>query len=146
MVIRGGAGIGYNRMEEAITLNGRANPPLVVGLNLLGANVLYATPSDAHQFNGFPANPAAIETFSSTTGLPTSGPRVVLNAFPQNLVTPRTYRYSLDTNYNLGQNWVLKLGYQGRSSRHLTIQTNLNFLYAPLNPQVSESQLVLQQR
>ena len=118
IVIRGGFGIGYNRMEEAITLNGRANPPLVVGLNLFNSNVLYAASSGVRQFNGFPANPAAIETFNSN-GLPTNGSAVALNAFPENLVTPRTYRYSLDTDYNLGQNWVLKIGYRrGQQGQH----------------------------
>lgn len=135
-VIRGGAGIGYNRMEEAITLNGRANPPLVEGLTLLGSDVLYAVPGNVHQFSGWPINPAAITTFDPTTGLPSSGAPVTLNAFPENLVTPRTYRYSLDTDYDLGHNWVAKLGYQGSLSRHLTIQNNLNFIYAPLNPMV----------
>jgi hypothetical protein len=97
---------------------------------------LYATPSNVHQFSGYPVNPAAVETFSPTSGLPTNGAAVALNGFPENLVTPRTYRYSLDTDYNLGQKWVLKLGYQGSASRHLTVQTNLNWLYAPLNPNV----------
>ena len=135
MVIRGGFGIGYNRMEEAITLNGRANPPLIVGLNLFNQNVLYAASTGVRNFNGFPVNPAAIVPFGSN-GLPANGTAVSLNAFPQNLVTPRTYRYSLDTNYVLAQDWILKVGYQGSASRHLTVQTNLNFLYSPLNPGV----------
>ena len=146
VVIRGGFGIGYNRMEEAITLNGRSNPPLVVGLNLFGSKVVYAAPSNVHQFSGYPANPAAIESFNPATGLPTSGAPLSLIGFPENLVTPRTYRYSLDTDYNLGANWVLKLGYQGSASRHLTVQTNLNWLYTPLNSPDSEPQLVLQRR
>jgi len=136
LVVRGGIGIGYNRMEEAITLNGRANPPLVTGLTLNGSDVLYAAPDDPRQFSGWPLNPAAISSFNPATGLPTGGAAVTLNAFPQNLVTPRTYRYSFDTQYNFTGNWVAKLGYQGSLSRHLTIQDNLNFLYAPRNPDV----------
>jgi len=136
LVVRGGIGIGYNRMEEAITLNGRANPPLVTGLTLNGPDVLYATPDDPRQFSGWPVNPAAISSFNPATGLPTGGAAVTLNAFPQNLVTPRTYRYSFGTQYNFTGNWVAKLGYQGSLSRHLTIQDNLNFLYAPRNPDV----------
>ncbi len=135
VVVRGGFGIGYNRMEEAITLNGRANPPLVAGYTLLGNNILYQAPSDPRAFNGFPANPATVANFSPTTGLPTTGAPVVLDAFPQNLVTPRTYRYSFETDYSLGGNWTATLGYQGSQSRHQTTQNNLNFLY-PLNPRV----------
>jgi len=42
-VIRGGGGIGYNRMEEAITLNGRSNPPFVSGFERRSAaTFLYA--------------------------------------------------------------------------------------------------------
>lgn len=137
IVIRGGFGIGYNRMEEAITLNGRANPPLVSGLTLFAPDVLYTVPGNVHQFSGWPVNPAAIETLDPATNLPVRGAPITLNGFPQNLVTPRTYRYSLMTEYNLGRNWVGKLGYQGSLSRHLTIQNNLNFLYSPLNPMVN---------
>ena len=135
-VLRGGFGIGYNRMEEAITLNGRANPPLITSFNLTGSNILYQTPASTHQFAGWPINPAAVQTFDPATNLPTSGAPVTLNGFPENLVTPRTYRYSLMEETNLGASWVAKLGYQGSLSRHQTIQNNLNFLYAPLNPRV----------
>jgi hypothetical protein len=136
-VVRGGFGIGYNRMQEAITLNGRANPPLVVGLTLTNPNIVYSVPANVHQLAGWPVNPAAVQTFSPTTGFPTAGAAVDINAFPQFMPTPRTYRYSLDTQYDLGGNWVAKLGYQGSASRHLTIQNNLNLLYTPLNPQVA---------
>ncbi|HMF76645.1 MAG TPA: TonB-dependent receptor [Bryobacteraceae bacterium] len=136
-VVRGGFGIGYNKMQQAITLTGRSNPPLVEGLTLTGSNLLYAVPADVRQFAGWPSNPAAIQPFSPTTGLPLGGTAVDLDAFPQNLPTPVTYRYSLDTQYDLGGNWVAKLGYQGSLSRHLTIQNNLNLLYAPTNPQIA---------
>jgi hypothetical protein len=140
IVIRGGFGIGYNRMEEAITLNGRSNPPLVSNISLNTANLLYINgiPNDVHQFSGWPINPNAITPLNPATGLPITGAPVTLNALPENLVTPRTYRFSLDTDYDLGGNWVAKLGYQGSLSRHLTIQNNLNLLYAPLNPRVQK--------
>src|SRR5581483_5946211 len=101
-------------------------------------NLLYinGVPTDVHQFSGWPINPNAITPLNFATGLPLSGAPVTLNALPQNLVTLRTYRFSLDTDYDLGGNWVGKLAYQGSLSRHLTIQNNLNLLYAPLNPRV----------
>ena len=137
VVVRGGFGIGYNRMEEAITLNGRANPPLVSGLNLTGSNILYSIPNNVNQFSGYPVNLAAKQTIDPTTNLPTAGGPVTLNGFPENLVTPRTYRYSFETDYNVGGDWVAKLGYQGSLSRHLTLQNNLNLVYAPANPRVN---------
>lgn len=133
-VIRGGFGISYNRMEGAITLNGRANPPLVTSLTLQGSNILYAVPSNVNQFYNYPINPAAKQTFNSA-GLPIGTP-VDLTGFPTNLATPVVYRYSLDTQTDLGGNWVAKLGYQASLSRHYTIQNNLNFLFQPLNPLV----------
>jgi hypothetical protein len=136
-VVRGGFGIGYNRMQEAITLNGRTNPPLVVGLTLTNPSILYSVPTNVTQLAGWPANPAAIQTFNPTTGFPTSGAALDISAFPQFMPTPRTYRYSLDSQYDLGGNWVAKLGYQGSLSRHLTIENNLNLLYTPLNAQVA---------
>ena len=137
VVVRGGFGIGYNRLEEAITLNGRANPPLVSGLTLLGSNIQYTIPANTHQFSGWPINNAAKQAINPVTNLPASGQAVTLNGFPENLVTPRTYRYSFGTDFNLGYDWVAKLGYQGSLSRHLTIENNLNLLYLPNNPQVN---------
>ncbi|HEY3454974.1 MAG TPA: TonB-dependent receptor [Bryobacteraceae bacterium] len=136
-VLRGGAGAGYNRMQQAVTLNGRSNPPLIAGLTLTGANILYQVPSDPTAYNGFPLNHAAILQFDPSTGLPGSGTSVDLTGFPTNLPTPVTYRYSFESQYELANSWVSKVGYQGSLSRHLTIQNNVNLHYTPLNPQVT---------
>ncbi len=135
-VVRGGFGIGYNRMEEAITLNGRANPPLLSSLFLQGSDILYAVPGNVHQFSGWPVNPAAIQSFDPATGLPTTGGPVQLTGFPENLATPLTYRYSLGTQYNFADNWVASVGFQGSAGRHYTRQTNYNWYFAPLNPSI----------
>jgi hypothetical protein len=134
-VLRGGFGVGYNRMEEAITLNGRSNPPLITGLFLTPPEIVYQVPSNVHQFSGWPTNPNAKQTFDPATGLPLGTP-VDLTGFPNNLATPVVYRYSLDTQTEVGGNWVAKLGYQGSLSRHYTTQNNLNWLFSPLNKQV----------
>jgi Carboxypeptidase regulatory-like domain/TonB dependent receptor len=138
-VLRGGFGIGYNRMEEAITLNGRSNPPLVTGVSLSGPQIVYigGVPTNVHQFSGWPGNPNTLQTFDPVSGLPVGGSPVDLTGFPLNLQTPVVYRYSLGTESNLGGNWVAKLGYQGSLSRHYTRQNNLNWLYSPLNAGVS---------
>lgn len=138
-VVRGGFGIGYNRMQEAITLNGRSNPPLVAGFTLnTPQTILYQIPADVKQFYNWPVNPNAVLSFDPTSGLPTTGAPIDLTGFPQNEPTPLTYRYSFESQYDLGGNWVAKLGYQGSLSRHYTRQTNLNLLYYPnLNPRVA---------
>ena len=138
-VVRGGFGIGYNRVEQAITLNGRNNPPLVSSFTLTDGNIFYglnAIPGNVHQFSGYPANSSARQTFDPATNLPTSGAPLSLTGFPQNLATPYTYRYSLDTQTDLGGNWVAKLGYQGSTTHHYSRQNNLNFLYGFTNPKV----------
>jgi hypothetical protein len=142
-VLRGGFGIGYSRPQEAITLNGRLNLPVVANFsNLSGSNILYAPSSSPDNIFGFPANPAAQLTFNTSTGLPSCAPAtcapVSLVAFDHNLATPRTARYSLLAQYDLGGRWVATVGYQGSQSRHYFRQiNNLNWLYSNnLNPAV----------
>ncbi|MGO4515410.1 carboxypeptidase regulatory-like domain-containing protein [Terriglobus sp. 2YAB30_2] len=144
-VIRGGFGIGYNRMQQAITLNGRANPPLVTNLTLQCTNVnartgcgsiLYQTPSTPTSFDGYPSNPSAKQTFDSK-GLPVGGTALSLTGFPLSLQTPVTYGYSLTASQELGGNWVATVGYQGSSTRHYTRQLNLNWNY----PNIRDSRI-----
>ena len=133
LVFRGGFGIGDNLEQLAITSNGRFNPPLTVNLTLLGSNILYALSSSPKNLNGYPSNPAAIQTFSPTTGLPITGAPSNLTGFPNFMPTSVTYRYSFEAQYDLGHNWMASLGYQGSKSNHLTRQTELNWVYYPYN-------------
>ncbi|MDE1176440.1 MAG: TonB-dependent receptor [Edaphobacter sp.] len=141
-VIRGGFGIAYNRMQEAITLNGRANPPLVTNLSAACTNttltncpgIYYAASSSPTNISGYPVNPAAQVTFGAN-GLPTSGAQIALYGIQQDLPTPMTYKLSLGVEYALSQKWVLSVGYQGSLSRHYTRTNQLNWIYYPnLNP------------
>ena len=137
MAVRGGFGIGYNLQQLAITSNGRFNPPFMVSLDLYDSNILYAPSANVKSFTDWPSNPAAIQAFDPTSGLPTSGAPVSLTGFPSHMPSTVTYRYSFDVQYDLGGNWVATAGYQGSQSRHYTIQNNLNYLYYPaLNPRV----------
>jgi len=143
LAVRGGFGLNYNQNEIAITANGTANPPNVLSKSFCcssatssNSTILYALPSDVHTLYGYPANSNAIATFG-TNNLPATGTANV-TGFDQDVKTIYTYHYSLDTQYNLGRNWVASLGYQGSASRHLILQTNLNAVAAaagiPLNP------------
>ena len=150
-VIRGGGGIAYNRLQEGVTLNGRFNPPLQAShtwihnqmcgpLNAQYQCLLYATADSAHDINGYPSNPAAIQTFDPVTGLPSTG-QVNLTAYDELMPTPYVYRYSVLGQYDIGGHWVATAGYQGSQSRHQTRQVccnGLNWLYPNnLNPAVS---------
>ena len=156
LVVRGGFGLSYNGEQEAITLNGWPNVPFTDGNATLftcpnpptctqPSQVTYATPSDPHQFLPYPANPSTVLTFG-TNNLPLPGSGVTFSnvsvtGFPYHYKTPYTYHYSIETQYDLGHNWVSTLGYQGSMSRHFTRQSNLNLIYGnagyALNPVVS---------
>jgi hypothetical protein len=145
VVVRGGFGIAYNRMQQAITLNGRSNPPLVTNLNAACTDttltncpgVQYAASGSATDINGYPSNPAAKVTFGPN-GLPASGAAIGVQVIQNNLPTPLTYKTSLGVEYALTQRWILSLGYQSSISRHYTRQSNLNWIYYPnLNPAIN---------
>lgn len=136
MVVRAGFGIGYNLAQLAFLSNGRFNPPEITSLTFFPPNILYQPASNINDLNTFPSNSAAIQAFGSN-GLPTTGPALTLQGVPNDLPTTVTYRYSLDTQYDLGHNWVASVGYQGSQTRHYTRQTDLNILYYPqLNPRI----------
>jgi hypothetical protein len=139
LVIRGGFGIGYNRLEDAIPLNALFNPsPLFASFTLFGSNIVYAAPTNPHQFGPYPANPNAKLTFNSATNLPASGAPITLSALPANLNSPYTYRYSLEAQYDLGHDTVATVGYSGSTShRLLRWSFQGQILFEPQNPQVN---------
>jgi hypothetical protein len=135
LVVRGGFGIAYNGLDEAISLNGRNNPPFLSAAGvLMGNQVLYQLSSNALNFFGYPSNPATIENFDPNTNLPIAGPNfalVNLTGYPSTWPTTYTYHYTLGGEYDLGHEWVASLGYQGSSTRHLTQQYNLYDVAGP---------------
>ena len=148
LVIRGGAGIAYNGLDQAISLNGRGNAPfLSTAGNLTGSQIVYGVnsfPSDVNSFSGYGSNPATIASFDPNTNLPIPGPnfaQISLTGYPAEWPTTRAVQYSAEAEYNLGNQWVASLGYQGSTTDHLTIQRNLNLVLAaqgvPLNPVVN---------
>ncbi|MBZ5655081.1 MAG: TonB-dependent receptor [Acidobacteriia bacterium] len=148
LVLRGGFGISYNGEQEAITLNGWPNVPFTDGNATLftcppaegggcgPSQVVYAIPSDPHQFLPYPANPNTILTFGpNNLPVPGSGitfSNVGVTGFPTRFSTPYTYHYSMQGQYDIGGNWIASIGYQGGMSRHFTQQYNANLLYGAL--------------
>ena len=139
VVFRGGFGINYNQNEIAVTAGGTNNSPNILGQTLLAGQLLYQLPSDATSLYGYPSNPNAVSTIGAN-GLPTST-NVGVTGFDPNLKTIYTYHYSLDTQYDLGHNWVATIGYQGSLGRHLILQQNMQAIAAvngyALNPNLS---------
>jgi len=142
LVVRGGMGIAYTGVTQSNTLDVRFNPPYVLnGASFSGSQVVYMNtfPSNVHSPYGYGPNNNAIVHFDANN-LPLTG-RTDLTAFAANEPTTYTMHYTLGGEYDLGHQWVLSLGYQGNTTRHLTQHYNL---YNPgtvhnyaLNPKVS---------
>jgi hypothetical protein len=130
-VIRGGFGLGYDRLPNALLANSRRNPPngalfnICCGTNgttdgfgtpFVGGQISYVDSSDGTIF-GYPANPNLGGGTNPTTGLPNLGAVEIYGA-PQELDTPYVMRYSLEGQYELPMNLVATLGYQGSQGRH----------------------------
>jgi len=130
LVVRGGVGLGFNGLEQAITTNTRFDPPFATNSNTLtGANIVYGTCNNIYAYGCLPANPALISTFNSAN-LPTNG-NISLTGVDNKLPTSYAVRYSLEGQYDLGHQWVATLGYSGSTGHHLPLQYNLYDKYAP---------------
>jgi hypothetical protein len=130
LVLRGGFGMSFNGLEEAITTNTRFDPPFLTNSNTLTGNeIVYGTAANIYQYGALPANPLLISTFNSAN-LPTGGVALGITGIDPKLKTSYVYRYSLEAQYDLGHEWVATLGYTGSSGRHLPLQYNLYDKYA----------------
>jgi Carboxypeptidase regulatory-like domain len=142
LVFRGGFGVAFNGISQSNSLDVRFNPPFVDnGQTLSGSQILYINsfPGNVHDPNGYASNPAALVTFGPNN-LPTTG-RVDLTALPATWPTTYTYHYTAGAEYDLGHQWVVSIGYQGSTTRHLTEHYNLYNVGSAnnlaLNPAVS---------
>jgi len=130
LVLRGGFGIGFNGLEQAITTNTRFDPPFLTNSNTLkGSEIVYGTASNIYEYGALPPNPALVSTFDSHN-LPNSGVAVGITGIDNKLKTSYVYRFSLQGQYDLGYNVIATLGYSGSLGRHLPLQYNLYNKYA----------------
>lgn len=147
LVIRGGAGIGYDRLANALLANARRNPPNGALFNIccgtaagefgspfVGGQIAFVRSTDGTIF-GYPANPNLGGGANPTTGLPNLGAVEIYGA-PQDLKTPYVLRYSLEGQYELPGNMVATLGYSGSQGRHFVRILPLHIMTAT-NPHIS---------
>jgi hypothetical protein len=139
-VVRGGFGIGYNRLPNSIFLNSRANPPFFARFNLCcgtsgspyaNGQILYALGS-GNGPDSYPANPVIGQGIDPVSGGPVNG-AVEIYGTPQEMPTSYVYRYSLEGQYELPYKLVATLGYQGSAGRHFLRLVNQNFVFAQTN-------------
>jgi len=154
LVIRGGYGLSYNGEELAISSSIFQNPGLFIFPGLSYSNptkcnsftlanncgIVYALSSSPNAIGGYPSNPNTVTSFGGN-GLPTTGSVGALQIFPATLPTARTHHWSVDTQYDLGHQWVASLGYQGSLSRNAFFHENPQAVPAtkgfPFNPSIS---------
>ncbi len=129
-VFRGGYGLNYNQTEIAITGNSGGNPPFVNNVNFISgsptqisSSILYAVPSNSYTLFGYPANPNTTGGYN-TANLPTAG-GVTITAYQAKQPTIYTQHFSLDTELDLGHQFVGTIGYTGSTTRHLIVQSQL---------------------
>lgn len=139
LVIRGGAGVNYNRTPSVVFANSRGNPPFFArfaiccgtaatdfGTPFAGGQILYAVGSSSSPFS-YPANPALAVGIDPATGTPLNRTVEIYGALPDS-PTAYVYTYSLDVQYALPYKLTATVGYQGSSSHKLIRLVNQLFV------------------
>jgi Carboxypeptidase regulatory-like domain len=152
LVIRGGGGIGYDRLPNALLANARRNPPngsifaLCCGTNgtsdgfgtpFFDGLITYVESTDGSIF-GYPANPVLGGGTNPNTGLPNSG-AIEIYGSPPDLPDATIYRYSLEGQYELPANLVATLSYQGSQGRHFVRILPIHITQPGGNPNVARA-------
>ena len=132
LVIRGGAGIFYDRVgaDRIIYAVEQGNP--------YSATVDFGVPNTQTLANPFPSTPT-LGTFSSRWANFATGQTSNLNVpfLDEVLHTPLVRQYNLGIQYEFARNWVLEAGYVGSSGINLLDEyhnNNTPLLASPSNP------------
>ncbi len=139
-VIRGGGGIGFDRLASALFSNARFAPPNAARYSICcgnsgNAGVTGATTgtiqfvgSTDGSIYGYPRNPTIGGGFGANGG-PVNG-QVEIYSTPENLPNAFVYRYSLEGQYELPMQMVATLGYQGSIGRRFVRILPLHQIYS----------------
>jgi hypothetical protein len=140
LVLRGGLGIGYNRIPGVLFGNTRGNPPFFArhfisnggsasdGLfPFAGGRILYVLGTSSSLLS-YPINLALAQGIDPATG-GVIGSQVEIYGTERKLPNAYVYFYSLEAEYELPWNLIASLSYQGSSSHKLIRITPQNLLY-----------------
>lgn len=143
-VLRGGFGIGYNRIPSVVFINSRGNPPFFsrfgiccgtnaadFGTPFVNGQILYAL-GGSNSPNSFPANPRLGGGINPATGAPFNGSVEIYGSTPEQ-PNAQSFRYSVEMQYQLPLNLTATAGYQGSQNRNLIRLVNQNFIYPQTN-------------
>ncbi|HEY7389144.1 MAG TPA: carboxypeptidase regulatory-like domain-containing protein [Bryobacteraceae bacterium] len=140
VVLRGGFGMFYDRIPQALITNSAANPPYFARYGLCcgttsnpfdNGEILYALGTSNSPFS-YPMNPALAQGINPLTGTPAAGPVEIWGA-PAYEPNAMVYVYSFEVQYRLPWNASLDVGYSGSGGRHLIRLVNQVFLYGNNN-------------
>ena len=147
LVIRGGGGIGYDRLPNALLANARRNPPngfnfgiccgtasTDFGTPFAGGQITFVASADG-TITGYPRNPVLGGGTNPANGLPNNG-SIEIYAAPRKLPTAYVYRYSLEGQYQLPLNMVATLGYQGSAGHKFVRILPLHITGPSTNPAI----------
>ncbi|MBS1798039.1 MAG: TonB-dependent receptor [Acidobacteria bacterium] len=127
-VVRGGFGMGYDRLGSALFSNVRFAPPNAARYSICCGSSANAGNTGAttgtiqfvgsadNTIYGYPRNPTIGGGFGANGG-PNFG-SVEIYSSPEDLPSAYVYRYSLEAQYELPWKTVATLGYQGSAGRH----------------------------
>jgi Carboxypeptidase regulatory-like domain/TonB dependent receptor len=145
LVLRGGFGMFYNRIPDALFDNSRSNPPFVASYSICcgtadspfdGGQIQYSLGSNNTPFS-YPINPALATGINPVTLAPNPGPggsaAVQIWGTPSHVSTPYAYVYSLEATAELPDRFIATVGVQGSTAHKLIRIVNQNYLY-PNNP------------
>jgi hypothetical protein len=130
LVVRGGFGIGFNRIPGVLFANTVGNPPffarnniccgtspLDFGTPFVGGRIMFALGANSSPFS-FPINPVLAQGIDPVTGGVLNNTVEIWGTEPE-MPNAYVYSYSLDTEYQLPWKMLASLGYQGSSSHKL---------------------------
>ena len=137
MVVSGGFGISYDRVDDGLYLPGFENGPGYAAFGLCcgndaasaaSAGILFARGSSRSAFS-FPSNPALAVGVNPATGLPKGTSAIEIYGAAAHTAQPMLYNFSGQIQYELPYQMVATIGYQGSVGHHFIRLVDQNFLY-----------------